>query len=643
MRMLRPRSRSGSARLLLACLTVALAACSFPSSEDSALAPGELRFTPEAPAPRARVTVRYAPPAALAGEAELVLRGHYRTTRDEMYNRTYYNNEIRNERIAILKPTSRGTFTASFVLTDSAVYAAFVVEDLAGERLDANGGRLFEFLMHTTDGRPLFHALMQRANDFAGRNWITAYESIRRAVDLYPDSLDGWFRLRFFEDQALGATGSDSAAGWHRENLARIQAGYAERDSLSWETMWGIQNYSESLGDSSVARFWAERIDALPSNPYQKSAVDTYMRWWEDQDSEVALRAYEESWPEARGQGTQIAELALLVAIDSGDVATVDSWTERTLGEGRSPRFVADRLTRVPERGDRAVELVRESLFPSELEPVDLAAHPGRPLGRTVSEYARLLVEAQATTLVTYSQFLERAGRLEAAIDTLEDAGATLLSSGLYRRLGDMRMILGDSARAASDYAFVAADPRTTPAGADSLATLVGLDPEDSRWRSLVRTSRTRLLGHASTDTVRWTPQPSRVSDADGTRWSVEELVAGRPAVLVFWARSCGGCIVEIPEVARLRKRLEPEGILVISITVDDLPGPGMDEFIEARGVTYPVYYDLEREASNAFGVSAIPAHFVLDSEGNVRFAYTEINQVPIQLAALRQAEGASR
>lgn len=642
MRTLRPRSRFGSARLLLACLTVALPACSFPSSEDSALAPGELRFTPEAPAPGARVTVRYAPPAALAGEMELVLRGHYRTNSDEMYNQTY-NDDIRNERIAILKPASRGTFTAGFVLPDSAVYAAFVVEDLAGQRLDADGGRLFELIIHADDGKPLFHALMQRANDFADRNWITAYESNRRAVDLYPDSLDGWFRLRFHEDLALGATGSDSLASWHGENLARIQAAYAERDSLSWETMRGIRNYAESLGDSSVALFWAERIDQLPSNPYQKSAADTYMRWWEYRDSEVALRAYDESWPKARGQDTQIAELALRVAIDSGDIATVDRWTERTLEEGRSPRFVANLLALVPERGDRAVELVRESLVPSEPELVDLASHSGRPLGRTVSEYARIRAEAQATTLVTYSGFLERAGRLEAAIDTLEDAGATLLSSDLFRRLGDMRLILGDSARAAADYAFVAADPRTTGAGADSLAALVGLDTEDSRWRSLVQTSRTRLLGHASTDTVRWTPQPSRVSDAGGTRWSLEELVAGKPTVLVFWARSCGPCIVEIPEVARLRKQLEPEGILVISITVDDLPGPGMDEFIDARGVTYPVYYDLEREASIAFGVSAIPAHFVLDSEGNVRFAYSEINQVPIQLATLRRADGASR
>ena len=132
----------------------------------------------------------YSPLATLADEPELVLRGHFRTPADERYNRG-----LRNERMATLERQPGGTFTASFTLPDSAVYAAFVVEDMAGQRLDADGGTLFELLVHTSDGKPLYHSLMQRAYDFAGRNWITAYESNRRAMELYPDSLAGWSEL----------------------------------------------------------------------------------------------------------------------------------------------------------------------------------------------------------------------------------------------------------------------------------------------------------------------------------------------------------------------------------------------------------------------------------------------------------------
>ena len=81
----------------------------------------------------------------------------------------------------------------------------------------------------------------------------------------------------------------------------------------------------------------------------------------------------------------------------------------------------------------------------------------------------------------------------------------------------------------------------------------------------------------------------------------------------------------------------------MLSITVDDLPGPGMDDFIRTRGVSYPVYYDLAREASNAFGISAIPANFVLDATGTVRFAFSEIAEVPLQLEALRRLDEAAR
>ena len=67
----------------------------------------------------------------------------------------------------------------------------------------------------------------------------------------------------------------------------------------------------------------------------------------------------------------------------------------------------------------------------------------------------------------------------------------------------------------------------------------------------------------------------------------------------------------------------------------DDRPGPEMDDWLRKRGVTYPVYYDLDREAREAFGVSAISASFVLDPEGRVRFAHSHTAEIRRQLEAL--------
>ena len=317
----------------VALLTVALGASSGLHPSQSILAPGELRFAPEAPVSGDRILVTYSPLATLADEPELVLRGHFRSPADRRYN-----GRLRNEGVATLERQPGGTFTASFTLPDSAVYAAFVIEDVAGQRVDADGGRLFELMIHTGDGRPLYHALMQRAYDFAGRNWNTAYESNRRAMELYPDSLAGWSELRFHEDVALGSTGADTLLAWHRENFVGIHERYSEQ-GLSEETVVAIERYARGVADSSTAAFWTQRRDAAsPTSPEQSRAFSIYREWLEHRDEKVVLASLDELWPEARGKGTQVAEFGLWIAVEVKDLAV------------SGPLDGADNLRRRPRR-----------------------------------------------------------------------------------------------------------------------------------------------------------------------------------------------------------------------------------------------------------------------------------------------------
>lgn len=83
-------------------------------------------------------------------------------------------------------------------------------------------------------------------------------------------------------------------------------------------------------------------------------------------------------------------------------------------------------------------------------------------------------------------------------------------------------------------------------------------------------------------------------------------------------------------------------GIQLLSVAIEDLPGPGMDQFIAAKGITYPVYYDVRREATSAFGISGTPTHLVVDADGRVRFAYSELSEIPIQLEALARTKSAA-
>ena len=76
--------------------------------------------------------------------------------------------------LPVLSCASGNTFTTRFTLPEAAVHAAVVVEDTSGQRLDTNGGKLFDLLVHDPDGMPLHHALKRRADEFeAATRWRT--------------------------------------------------------------------------------------------------------------------------------------------------------------------------------------------------------------------------------------------------------------------------------------------------------------------------------------------------------------------------------------------------------------------------------------------------------------------------------------
>ena len=598
---------------------------------------GALRFSPAAPRPGSQVAVTYAPGRILADEGRLVLRAHFRTPDDDLYN-----GGLRNHRMAVMERQSADNFTAEFTLPDSVVYVAFAVEDTLGQHLDANDGKLFELLVHGTDGKPLYHALIQRAHDFAGRYWKTGHESVRRAMQLYPDSLGGWGLLRFYERVALGSGGGDSLLTWHRRNLDGIHSRYSDQSPLDPESIAAIQDYAQSVADSAKVEFWTSRMLSEARGTYmteQKRAMSTYLAWHEDRNAEEAISAFEYYWPDARGKGTQIAEFALAVSIESGDLAAVDRWTERMIEDDeRGQFFIANRLARLPERRERALALALQAIptgQPVAASSKGLVLAEGRALNKTVREYARSHARARAASMNAYSRVLESAGRLDAALEAIQEAASESVNPDLFRRLADLRLAQGDSTGAAEAYATVAADPGTSGSEADSMAVVVGLLPDGPQWQRLLAAVRDQIHPRVLADTVSWSPQPSRVRDTEGNRRSLFELLAGRPTVLVFWARGCGHSVQEIPELARLHQLLEPRGAQVLSIAIDDLPGPEMTEFIETNGITYPVYYDLEREASTEFSISGTPTHLVLDAEGRVRFEYSELAEIPLQLEAL--------
>jgi len=90
----------------------------------------------------------------------------------------------------------------------------------------------------------------------------------------------------------------------------------------------------------------------------------------------------------------------------------------------------------------------------------------------------------------------------------------------------------------------------------------------------------------------------------------------GKPVVLNFWASWCGPCKSEMPAFQKVYEELGTD-VHFVMVNV----GEHMDaanEFLASTDYTFPVYYDVNNDASYAYQISSIPTTFFIDAEGNL-------------------------
>jgi RNA polymerase sigma factor (sigma-70 family) len=117
-----------------------------------------------------------------------------------------------------------------------------------------------------------------------------------------------------------------------------------------------------------------------------------------------------------------------------------------------------------------------------------------------------------------------------------------------------------------------------------------------------------------------------------GRHVSMKDL-RGKVVVVEFWATWCGPCVEEVPEMQRLYAEYHAKGVAFIGVSHDDPEAEGgleaLRAFVAERKIPWPQYYqgmDSRRaltgeptgDFSESWGVSSIPAVFLIDAEGNL-------------------------
>jgi hypothetical protein len=601
-----------------------------PAIEVPTASGGALVLQPERAAADARLEATYRPTGMLADEPRLHLRARLRTPEDDSYN-----DGMGSRTVAVLDRQSDGTFRGRFRIPSDVVYAALAIENPSATRTDTREGRFWELLVHGDDGRPLLAALRQRFDDHMGRDRLAVLETARDMARLYPHNPSVWSTLRAAEGWVLGDQDAETRLAAHRERLMELDGKLAGERSLAPDYVGYMYWYALVLREEEVAERWRARLlDEHPGHFFAiQERVNRVSQEYRD-DPATAFTELESLWPvaldgEARervvGQGVATARRL-------EDTGAVLRWATRWVElDPRAEARVANILASNEPTREEGIQRLRGVIASTEA-----AADERRPLGATLAEHRESAARAAATHRADLGRSLLAAGRVEEGIQALEAATAHGWDTRRYRELGDAYRSSSNRERAIGAFAAVAADPGTTAATADSLRHVVAVGPDD--WRRAVDRARAEMVERTLRAARAESLAPASVTTRDGKPVPLLEILGDEATVIVVWSRYCGFSHQAMPGIAALGARLRDIGVPLLAITRN--PPAEAEEYLREGGWEIAVLYDTAGEAARALNSWGTPQYFVVDGSGRLRYAFSSLEALPRQVAALLSRYG---
>lgn len=88
-----------------------------------------------------------------------------------------------------------------------------------------------------------------------------------------------------------------------------------------------------------------------------------------------------------------------------------------------------------------------------------------------------------------------------------------------------------------------------------------------------------------------------------------------QPILVHFWATWCPICKAEQDTIASLAQ----DNTNVITVAMQSGKGSAVQQFMSEQGISFPVINDADGQLSAMWGVGAVPASFVIDTDGKIR------------------------
>lgn len=582
---------------------------------------GGLTITPARPVAGARLSVDYEDMGRFQGQQQLTLRARYRTSTGP-----------HQLTAGILDRMADGHFRGTVTLPDSVVYAAFAVEDPAGRTVDSNGRRFWDVMAHAPDGRPTFAALAARLDDMISRDWEGAFDVARQMTELYPDRPASWTSLDYFERALPG----DSAVLLRvRQRLQILKRRVIGENPPDPESMAELAYYYAFVtGQRQESRKLIALIGEQQGWNQVRMRFRLSLSWINAAgDRSRYLASLDSLWTAARGD-ISLARAGFNFSTETDDPDLIWTWYERlaTADPATVVPTLTERLLPMPALRARVIHALERAVAGGE------GATESRPLYLSVPEFEREEGREMGRARVLVGAALVAGGRTGEGLVQLRRGAGEAWTPAVLHQAGQILLAYGDTADAVRAYARMAADPVLPAELRRAITTELGALTLSDGWNAGVAAARTALREDILADEINTPIDTDMVlGDASGEAVPLSRLMGRGATVVVFWSRRCLPALDSTTSIERVRRRLATRGIPTIVIATESR-SPDMDQDLSRLHIPFPVYTDRDGQATRIFVPPGTPTYYVLDGEGRIRFAYSNLDRLAEQAVMLQNA-----